>query len=80
MTTEIIELKDIYRGFIALRLATLRLADGAARSWSTAMPAAVLAYDARRGAVMLVLARAVIHAQNGSERLAPRAGSQTKRD
>ena len=29
MTTEIIELKDIYRGFIALRLATLRLADGA---------------------------------------------------
>ena len=29
MTTEKIELKDIYRGFIALRLATLRLADGA---------------------------------------------------
>ena len=29
MPTEIIESKEIYRGFIALRLATLRLADGA---------------------------------------------------
>jgi hypothetical protein len=29
MPTEIIESKQIYRGFIALRLATLRLADGA---------------------------------------------------
>ena len=31
MPTEIIELKEIYRGFIALRLATLRLADGEPR-------------------------------------------------
>ena len=29
MPTEIIEPKEIYRGFIALRLATLRLADAA---------------------------------------------------
>ena len=29
MPTVIIESKEIYRGFIALRLATLRLADGA---------------------------------------------------
>jgi len=28
LSTEIIESKEIYRGFIALRLATLRLADG----------------------------------------------------
>ena len=32
MTTEIIESKEIYRGFIALRLATLRLANGARMS------------------------------------------------
>ena len=38
MPTEIIESKEIYRGFIALRLTTLRLVDGAARSSSMARP------------------------------------------
>jgi len=58
--TEIIESKEIYRGFIALRLATLRLADGARASREIiehGKAAAVLPYGARRAAVMLVLAR-----------------------
>jgi hypothetical protein len=49
-----------HRGFIALRLATLRLADGARVSREIiehGKAAAVLPNDARRGAVMLVLAR-----------------------
>ena len=60
MSTEIIESKEIYRGFIALRLATLRLADGARVSREIiehGKAAAVLPNDARRGDVMLVLAR-----------------------
>ena len=60
MPTEIIEAKAIYRGFIALRLATLRLADGARVSREIiehGKAAAVVPNDARRGAVMLVLAR-----------------------
>ena len=60
MPTEIIEPEEIYRGFIALRLATLRLADGARVSREIiehGKAAAVLPNDARRGAVMLVLAR-----------------------
>ena len=59
MPTEIIESKEIYRGFTALRLATLRLADGARVSREIiehGKAAAVLPNDARRGAVMLVLA------------------------
>jgi hypothetical protein len=57
--TEIIESKEIYRGFIALRLATLRLADGArvSREIEHGKAAVALPNDARRGAVMLVLAR-----------------------
>jgi hypothetical protein len=45
MPTEFIELKEIYRGFIALRPATLRsrTVHGAARSSSAARAAAVLA-------------------------------------
>jgi hypothetical protein len=60
LSTEIIESKEIYRGFIALRPATLRLADGARVSREIieqGKAAAVLPNDARRGAVMLVLAR-----------------------
>jgi hypothetical protein len=60
MQTEIIESKEIYRGFIALRLATLRLADGARVSREIiehGKAAGVLPNDARRGAVMLLLAR-----------------------
>ena len=61
MPTEIIESKEIYRGFIALRLATLRLADGARVSREIiehGKAVAALRNDVRRGAVMLVLARA----------------------
>jgi hypothetical protein len=51
--------RKIYRGFIALRLATLRLADGARVSREIiehGKAEAVLPNDARRGAVMLELA------------------------
>jgi hypothetical protein len=60
MPTEIVESRQIYRGFIALRLATLRLADGARVSSEIiehGKAAAVLPNDARRGAIMLALAR-----------------------
>jgi hypothetical protein len=60
MPTEIIESKEIYRGFIALRLATLRLADGARVSREIiehGKAGVALPIDARCGAVMLVLAR-----------------------
>jgi hypothetical protein len=59
MPTEIIESKEIYRGLIALRLATLRLADGALSREiiEHGKAVAVLPYDARRGAVMFGLAR-----------------------
>lgn len=60
MPTEIIESKEIYRGFIALRLATLRLADGARVSGEIiahGKAVTVLPNDALCGAVMLVLAR-----------------------
>jgi hypothetical protein len=60
MPTEIIESKEIYRGFIALRLATLRLANGARVSREIiehGKAAVALPNDARRGAVILVLAR-----------------------
>ena len=63
MPTEIVESRQVYRGFIALRLATLRLADGARVSREIieiiehGKAAAVVPTDARRGAVMLVLAR-----------------------
>ena len=58
MPTEIIESKEIYRSFIALRLATLRLADGARVSeWRLWRGTPVLPDDAPRGALMLVLAR-----------------------
>jgi hypothetical protein len=60
MPTEIIESKEIYGGFIALRLATLRLADGARVSREIiehGKAAVALPNDARRGAVILVLAR-----------------------
>jgi hypothetical protein len=60
MPTEIIESKEIYRGFIALRLATLRLANGARVSREIiehGKAAVALLNDGRRGAVMLVLAR-----------------------
>jgi hypothetical protein len=52
MPTEIIESKEIYRGFIALRLATLRLADGARVSREIiehGKAAVALPNDARRG-------------------------------
>jgi hypothetical protein len=58
MPTVIIESKEIYRCFIALRLATLRLADGArvSREIIEHGKAAVgLPNDARCGAIMLVL-------------------------
>ena len=53
MPTEIIESKEIYRGFIALGLATLRLADGARVSREIiehGKAAVALPNDARRGA------------------------------
>ena len=50
MPTEIIESKEIYRGFIALRLATLRLADGAHEIIEHGKAAVALPNDARRGA------------------------------
>ena len=60
MSTEIIESKEIYRGFIALRLATLRLADGARVSRDIiehGKGAVALRNNARCGVIMLVLAR-----------------------
>ena len=60
MPTEITESKEeIYRGFIALRLATLRFANGARVSREIiehGKAAVALPNDARRGAVILVLA------------------------
>jgi hypothetical protein len=63
MPTVIIESKEIYRCFIALRLATLRLADGArvSREIIEHGKAAVgLPNDARCGAIMLVLSLSAI--------------------
>jgi hypothetical protein len=50
MPTEIIESKEIYRGFIALRLATMRLVDGArvrSENIEHGKARAVLPYDTR---------------------------------
>ena len=60
MPTEIIEPKEIIAASSPLRLATLRLADGARLSREIiehGKAAVALPNDARRGAVMLVLAR-----------------------
>ena len=59
MSTEIIESKEIYRGFIALRLATLQFVDSARVNREIiehGEAAVALPNDARCGAVMLVLA------------------------
>jgi hypothetical protein len=48
--TEIIESKETYRGFIALRLATLRLADGARVSREIEHGKAAVALSQRRPA------------------------------
>ena len=60
MPTEIIESKEIYRGFSALRLATPRLADSARVNREIiehGKAAMALPNDARSGTVVPVLAR-----------------------